>query len=127
MYEYFLFDRQIVSRAGEERAEVLPRISYLVVDAIDRSVRSIAVQLRKLATVVVARHRQFEAGRSTALALSKLDDRMLRDIGVAREEIWSVAQGLKPWAELENFVLSDPAAVGPAEPPAEEFIWRKAA
>ena len=42
MYEYFLFDRQIVSRAGEERAEVLPRISYLLVDAIDRSVRSIA-------------------------------------------------------------------------------------
>jgi uncharacterized protein YjiS (DUF1127 family) len=127
MYEYFLIDRQIISRAGEERTEVLPRIAYLAIDAIDRSVRSVAGHLRKVASSVVARHRQFVAGRSTALALSKLDDRMLRDIGVAREEIWSVTQGLKPWAELEIFVMSDPVAVAPVKQPAEEITWRKAA
>jgi uncharacterized protein YjiS (DUF1127 family) len=60
---------------------LLPRAHSLI--------RSLAARAR----VLWARYWDYQARRATVLVLDALDDRVLKDIGVARAEIWPAVFG----------------------------------
>jgi uncharacterized protein YjiS (DUF1127 family) len=85
----------------------------------------IATAVRKIGGVVLrtyARYRQFRDARATYLALQELDDRTLRDLGFAREEIRSVAAEMAGEAEYTRR-LARPT--WPAQPSLFDLFFRQ--
>lgn len=79
--------------AQQERAEAMARATYVLIDAVGRGVRAtlagITAGLRGL-TKAARQHRRRRAGLR---ALRALNDRLLRDIGLTRADLWAVSNG----------------------------------
>ncbi len=76
-----------VAAAHNDRAEALTRFGYLAIAGADRAVRQVLTPVGAAVSTLVSRWNDFSERRATYLALSKLDDRMLRDIGLTRADI----------------------------------------
>ncbi len=76
-----------VATAHNERAETLTRFGYLAIAGADRAVRRVLAPVGAALGSLVSRWHDFSERRATYLALSKLDDRMLKDIGLTRADI----------------------------------------
>jgi uncharacterized protein YjiS (DUF1127 family) len=73
--------------AHDERAEALTRFGFLAIAGADRAVRGTLSAVVSGVNSLVSRWNDFSERRATYLALSKLDDRMLRDIGLSRADV----------------------------------------
>jgi uncharacterized protein YjiS (DUF1127 family) len=73
--------------AREERAEALTRFGFLAIAGADRAVRRVLAPVGAAVSTLVTRWNDISERRATYLALSKLDDRMLKDIGLTRADI----------------------------------------
>ncbi len=75
--------------ANDERAEALARFGFLAIAGADRAVRQAlsAVGCSGQQPCGAAAGTNISERRATYLALSKLDDRMLKDIGLTRADI----------------------------------------
>jgi uncharacterized protein YjiS (DUF1127 family) len=73
--------------ARDERAEVLTRFGFLAIAGADRAVRQVLAPVSAAVSSLITRWNDFSERRATLLALSKLDDRMLKDIGLTRADI----------------------------------------
>jgi uncharacterized protein YjiS (DUF1127 family) len=73
--------------AHDERAEALTRFGYLAISGADRAIRQTLAALWAGVSSLVARWQSYTERRATYLALAKLDDRMLKDIGLTRADI----------------------------------------
>lgn len=80
-------DRHYVNTAHADRAEAIARFGFLVIAGADRGLRRSLEALGTGVGSLVSRWQQYQAHRSTYLALSKLDDRLLRDIGLTRADV----------------------------------------
>lgn len=85
MYEWYPSHPEFqpyLARAHQERAEAMSRVAYLVVVGVDRLVgqaaRAPVAGLRRIARG----YDLWQRRRHTVQALSRLDARMLRDIGI---------------------------------------------
>jgi uncharacterized protein YjiS (DUF1127 family) len=76
-----------VAAAHNDRAEALTRFGYLAIAGADRAVRQVLTPVGAAVSSLVSRWNDFSERRATYLALSKLDDRMLKDIGLTRADI----------------------------------------
>ena len=98
-----------VAIAQAQRAEAMTRTAHILIDGIERGLKSflggISRGSRVLAGAVAARRRR----RAMLRALQGLDDRLLRDIGLTRADVWAVAGGEQPVVRGED--------LGPAGPP----------
>jgi len=78
---------QHVQSAHDERAETLTRAAFLAIAGADRAVRGSLAALGAGLSSLAWRWTQFSERRATYLALSKLDDRLLKDIGLTRADV----------------------------------------
>jgi uncharacterized protein YjiS (DUF1127 family) len=76
-----------VATAHNDRAEALARFGYLAIAGADRAVRRVLTPVGAAVGGLVSRWNDFSERRATYLALSKLDDRMLKDIGLTRADV----------------------------------------
>ena len=76
-----------VATAHNERAEALTRFGFLAIAGADRAVRRALAPVGAVVGRLVNRWNDFSERRATYLALSKLDDCMLKDIGLTRADI----------------------------------------
>ncbi|MGE0116487.1 MAG: DUF1127 domain-containing protein [Dongiaceae bacterium] len=87
------FDPQsYIDRAHRERAETLARVGYLLVRGGARIGRQPLQALRRIA----ARLRLWHDRHAATRALLLLDDRMLKDVGLTRGDIWAAVHGALP-------------------------------
>jgi len=87
--------------AQDARAEALTRAGFLVIASADSALRRTADALSRGAAGLIKGWQQYQERRATYQALSKLDDRLLRDIGLTRADIEGSAGDL---SELEATV-----------------------
>lgn len=73
--------------ARDERAETLTRFGFLAIAGADRAVRRVLAPVGAAVSTLVTRWNDISERRATYLALAKLDDRMLKDIGLTRADI----------------------------------------
>ena len=73
--------------ARDERAEALTRFGFLAIAGADRAVRRVLAPVGAAVSALVSRWNEFSERRATYLALAKLDDRMLKDIGLSRADV----------------------------------------
>ncbi|MGH6932318.1 MAG: DUF1127 domain-containing protein [Dongiaceae bacterium] len=130
MSAFFLIDPRFEpyrARAGQARAETLSRLAYLAVDRGDSATRALYRAVSSLARTIAARFDLWRERRVALQALSRLDDRMLRDIGLGRDEIHGAVYGssVKTRPESEATELAPP--VVRHQPASPEITWRKAA
>jgi len=85
--------RYYVEQAHEARAEAMTRTGYLAVTAVGRGARAVAAAATTIAGPALQSVAAWRQRRRAVHALSRLDDRMLRDIGITRADIWAVADG----------------------------------
>jgi uncharacterized protein YjiS (DUF1127 family) len=78
---------QIVQSAHDERAEALARAAYLAIAGADRAVRGAFAAVGAGLSSLAWHWQQYSERRATYLALSKLDDRLLKDIGLTRADV----------------------------------------
>jgi uncharacterized protein YjiS (DUF1127 family) len=82
MYSWYLVHSDFRSVLDQDRAEFVSRAGYLAVvgieQAVSSTVRATAGGLRHLA----AAYDRWQRRRATTLALSRLDPRLLRDVGI---------------------------------------------
>jgi uncharacterized protein YjiS (DUF1127 family) len=94
-----------VKAAHNERAEALARAGFLVIAAADRAVRRTAELLATGAASLVNGWQQYQDRHATYREQSKLDDRLLRDIGLSRADIEGSAGDLSQLeAAIEDVV-----------------------
>ena len=107
--------RSYLDRAIQERAEVQARAAYLAIVGLESAAtfigRAAVTALRRL----VRGYRRGRSRRLTIQALSKLDDRMLRDVGIDPGSIEHVAAAL---AESPSRPRSGQVAIRPYPAPA---------
>lgn len=127
MSAYFLIERQVVGRAAEAPAEVLPRLAYLVIDRVDQTVRGLNGFVASAARSAVEWFARWREQQVALRELSRLNDRMLKDIGISRGEIRAVVYG---WARTTEPESAATAIANPGVVQAhgeKEVTWRKAA
>lgn len=104
----------VVPLAHQARSEAMGRFAYLAVDAIGRAgsaaVRAVAAGLRA-ATAGTVRWRE---RRAAVRILGRLDDRLLRDIGLTRGDLWAFAQGQPLLRADDQSMARGPAAIDAA-------------
>lgn len=98
--------RHYVATANNDRAEAIARFGFLIIAGADRALRRASEALSANAGGLVQRWRQHRARRATHRALSVLDDRLLRDIGLTRADV-----DLGPGELPITFEEATPAAV----------------
>lgn len=76
-----------VATAHNDRAEALSRFGYLAIAGADRAIRNALSAVGSGVSSLISRWNDFSERRATYLALSKLDDRMLKDIGLTRADV----------------------------------------
>ena len=74
---------RFIERAQQERADALARAGHLLVAAVGRPLLQAADAIR-----------QWRDRRRALRSLMLLDDRMLRDIGLNRGDVWAAVHGL---------------------------------
>ena len=79
--------RHFAQTAQDERAEALTRFGFLAIAGADRAVRGTLSRWSRQRQQPRQRLEGFRERRATYLALTKLDDRMLRDIGLSRADV----------------------------------------
>jgi len=79
--------RSYVNTAHAERAEAIARFGFLVIAGADRGLRRTIEVLSASAGGLIQRWQEYQARRATHRALSALDDRLLRDIGLTRADV----------------------------------------
>jgi uncharacterized protein YjiS (DUF1127 family) len=110
-----------LDRGRQERADALVRGSHLVIRAVagvfGAILRLPVSGLRRIAAGL----RLWHSRRRATRALLSLDDRLLRDIGLTRGEIWAAVHGAlqdretvapRPAAPAVDIALSDDAVGG---------------
>jgi uncharacterized protein YjiS (DUF1127 family) len=94
-----------VAQAHEARAEAMARSGYLAVAALGRAVQAVGVGTSALTGGTLRALADWRRRQAAAHELSRLDDRMLRDIGITRADIWAVADGtLRSRTEVPEIV-----------------------
>jgi uncharacterized protein YjiS (DUF1127 family) len=96
--------RHFVNTAHADRAEAIARFGFLVIAGADRGLRRSFEALEAGFTGLARQWTDYRARRATYLALTKLDDRLLRDIGLTRADV-----ELRPGELPEPFAESAPA------------------
>jgi uncharacterized protein YjiS (DUF1127 family) len=86
--------RHVITGARQERAEATAAMISSAFRAVDRALRHLLVQAVR-----------WKRRRATRAALMRCSDRVLADIGIAREHIPLVAKGVDP----ADYELRDPA------------------
>jgi uncharacterized protein YjiS (DUF1127 family) len=76
-----------VATAQKDRAEALSRFGYLAIAGADRAIRDTLSAVGTGISSLASRWNDFSDRRATYLALSKLDDRLLKDIGLTRADV----------------------------------------
>ena len=79
--------RHYAETAQDERAAALTRAGFLVIAGADRALRQSAEILSSSVSSLVRGWQEYRERRATYRALTKLDDRLLRDIGLTRADI----------------------------------------
>lgn len=79
--------RHYVNTAHADRAEAIARFGFLVIAGADRGLRRSFETLEAGITGLARQWNDYRARRATYLALAKLDDRMLKDIGLTRADV----------------------------------------
>ncbi|MGH6928743.1 MAG: DUF1127 domain-containing protein [Dongiaceae bacterium] len=90
---------QHIDRAHQDRADALARAGHRLVTGVTR-----------IAGGVVAVLRQWRDRRRAARSLLSLDDRMLKNIGLTRGDIWAAVHGELPDRGIESAPAPAPAA-----------------
>jgi uncharacterized protein YjiS (DUF1127 family) len=101
-------------QARQARSEALSRASYRAVVAIDGALRLASGAVRGGFAWAFARYRAWREVRRLQQALLKLDDRLLRDIGLTRADAIDPAWLLHAQPEFEPLPIID-IALQPAE------------
>ena len=104
--------RDYTATAHNDRAEALARAGFLVIASADRALRRTVDVLTGGAASLLKSWQRYSERRATFQALTKLDDRLLRDIGLTRADIEGSAGSLE---ELEAVI--EAAAPVPASRP----------
>lgn len=97
MYHWYLVNPEYqgaLDRAHQERTQAMSRAAYLAVVGAEWAVRRIARAATAAARTLAAGYGRWQSRRRTIKALSRLDARMLRDIGIDPADINSVADAL---------------------------------
>lgn len=97
MYHWHLIHPEYqaaLSRAHQQRTEAMSRAAYLSVVGVEWTVRWLARAAATATRRAVAAHARWQSRRRTVRALSRLDERMLRDVGIDPGGIESVAAEL---------------------------------
>ncbi|MFM9843313.1 MAG: DUF1127 domain-containing protein [Dongiaceae bacterium] len=84
-YEFTI--SEYAQTARDERAVTLTRFGFLAIAGADRAVRRTLSAVASGVGSLVSRWNDFSERRAIYLALSKLDDRLLQDIGLTRADI----------------------------------------
>ncbi len=92
-----------VDGARQERADTIARAGHLVVGGFVGVLGALPSVGRRIA----ARLRRWQERRAATRALLLLDDRILKDIGIARNEVRAAVHGTLP---ARRFVEAAPAA-----------------
>jgi uncharacterized protein YjiS (DUF1127 family) len=82
---------QYIDRAHQDRADVLARAGYRLVTGVTGIVGVIAAALR-----------QWRERREATRSLLSLDDRLLKDIGLTRGDVWAAVHGEFPDRGVES-------------------------
>jgi uncharacterized protein YjiS (DUF1127 family) len=90
---------QYTSRAHQDRADALARAGYRLV-----------IGVAGIAGAVVALVRRWRDRRRASHELLSLDDRLLKDIGITRGDIWAAVHGELPDRGIESAPAPTPAA-----------------
>jgi uncharacterized protein YjiS (DUF1127 family) len=85
------YTQQYIDRAHQERADALARAGYRLVAGVTGIVGGVVAVLR-----------QWRERRQATHALLSLDDRMLKDIGLTRGDIWAAVHGELPGRGIES-------------------------
>lgn len=115
--------RDYVATAQNERAEALARAGFLVIAGADRALRRTVDVLITGAAGLFKSWQTHSDRRATYRALIKLDDRLLRDIGLTRADIEGSAGNLE---ELEA-VIEEAAPVPASRPALVPYELKRAA
>jgi uncharacterized protein YjiS (DUF1127 family) len=101
--------RSYVATAHDERAQALTRAGFVVISGADRALRR-TVQLLTAGAASLARGWQrYGERRTTYRELAKLDDRLLRDIGLTRADIDGSAGDLSQLEAAVGAAVQQPA------------------
>lgn len=89
---------QYIDRAHQDRADALARAGYRLV-----------VGVTRIAGGVIAVLRQWRERHQATRSLLSLDDRLLKDIGLTRGDIWAAVHGELPGRGSESAPAPTPA------------------
>jgi uncharacterized protein YjiS (DUF1127 family) len=98
-----------VAQAQEARAEAMARVGYLGVAAVGRALQAAGTALTTAVRTAPGAVRAWRNRQAALRQLLLLDDRLLKDIGLSRADIWAAVDGT-----LGNRTLQ-PATLQPAD------------
>jgi uncharacterized protein YjiS (DUF1127 family) len=94
-----------IEQAQEARAEAMARAGYLAATAVGRVLGAAARPARAAIEALAA----WRGRRAAFQEILRLDDRLLRDIGLTRADAWAAVDGTLG-SRAEDWSLLDPAA-----------------
>jgi len=86
-FSHELPSRRYVDTAHADRAEAIARFGFLVIAGADRGLRRSIEVVTSAVASLAEQMNDYRTRRATYQALSKLDDRLLRDIGLTRADV----------------------------------------
>jgi len=93
--------QDLMERARQERADAMARTGYRLVSGVIDVADATSRVLLKAARGIIAGLRQWRERREATRSLLLLDDRMLKDVGLTRGEIWAAVHGRLPDRDAE--------------------------
>lgn len=109
--------------ARDERAEALTRFGFQAIAGADRAVRRVLTPVGAAVSSLVNSWNDFSERRATYLALSKLDDRLLKDIGLTRADV----EGDPADLPVRGLEAAEAAAAPAPQPTATLHEFKRAA
>ena len=82
-----------IEEAQEARAEAMARVGYLGVAAVGRALQAAGAAPTKAVRTALAAVRAWRNRQAALRQLLLLDERMLKDIGLSRADIWAAVDG----------------------------------